>query len=654
MRKIISFILVVTMLCSIFMLPAAAETDNRVWFEIKGNSRFFVESGDGIYENRLSYIDYLPGVDFAGFVAAPTGEVKTDQTAVINPGNGGGMFFYKLGEPSDTHSRWSTTVLTEVTENTAYWTINGVDYLLNLNENVIKVCKNAVDTSALTDSEKIKSYKSINQEAVIDVTDGRYKNIGLLAGIMSGKTRDATVTLVYSDEEVEKTITITAPTMTDAQKYSNGNIYLKNFTNSNDNSSGAHGFIPFTINTDATKTLTAIKIKDATTTTTTALCIYVLSAWGTKVTLAEVVAEIDAAIEKATTAKELKSIDVESVEKEFNCTLTAQKTALANKIAELNKAEALGIRPSTRIDIISTAVAPKEGYRQDFRNTLVGIDPKDTMGEYNTEKGVYKHGVDNTEARLFLNVYKLGSGGAYSTYSYPTVANVVANMEHLTDYEVSSTITGTGIRATLQKDGTYAKGTEAESYTASYYKVPGATGTYELGPVVNEDDNITTDIFNVYYSIKLGRMYKEDGTGTTNEHINTNVFDNINISGDYLNILMRTYEKEGDMTLIPVTIEYTTGDPETVYIITTEEKLKEEDRTKIVRAFPKKADGSEYTQQELVDAKTNYVSLDTAGMSKKGKTMEDLEYEHSWCKSRCKNRRLCIYRSCKWCKTDIH
>ena len=272
MKKIISVVLAVTMICSIFVLPAAAntETDNRVWFDLKGNSRFFVDtnSTEQIYQNRNTYKDYLPGVDFAGHVAAPTGDFATDQAAVKNPPNGGAMFLYKTGEPSDTHNRWSTTVFTEEADGSTYWTINGVSYLIKTNEKVLKTCKNTIDTSALTDADMIARYKSVNEEAVIDVEDGRYKSVGILAGIASGQTRDATVTLVYSDEEVEKTITVNPPSMTDAQKYSNGNIYLKNFTNSNDNASGGHGFIPFTFETDPTKTLTEIKIKDATTTST--------------------------------------------------------------------------------------------------------------------------------------------------------------------------------------------------------------------------------------------------------------------------------------------------------------------------------------------------------------------------------------------------
>lgn len=79
MKKLLSIILTVVMLCSIFALPAAAETetDNRVWFDLNGNSRLFVKSGDEPHNNRTTYTDYLPGVDFAGYLAAPTGDFAT-------------------------------------------------------------------------------------------------------------------------------------------------------------------------------------------------------------------------------------------------------------------------------------------------------------------------------------------------------------------------------------------------------------------------------------------------------------------------------------------------------------------------------------------------------------------------------------------------
>ena len=110
MKKVLSIILTAVMLCSIFALPAAAdtETDNRVWFDLNGNVRLFVKSDEEAYKSRTTYKEYLPGGDFAGFVAAPTGDFATDQAAVKNPPFGGAMFLYKIGETPSSLSLYTT------------------------------------------------------------------------------------------------------------------------------------------------------------------------------------------------------------------------------------------------------------------------------------------------------------------------------------------------------------------------------------------------------------------------------------------------------------------------------------------------------------------------------------------------------------------
>ena len=80
--------------------PAEHITANgKIWFDLKGNSRLFVKSTDEAYTNRKTYQDYLPGVDFAGFLASPTGVFAADQMSMTNlvsitDGSGGGMLVY--------------------------------------------------------------------------------------------------------------------------------------------------------------------------------------------------------------------------------------------------------------------------------------------------------------------------------------------------------------------------------------------------------------------------------------------------------------------------------------------------------------------------------------------------------------------------------
>ena len=51
MKKLLSIILVCAMILSVFALPAMAENeaDNRIWFDLNGNSRFFVKSDEAAY-----------------------------------------------------------------------------------------------------------------------------------------------------------------------------------------------------------------------------------------------------------------------------------------------------------------------------------------------------------------------------------------------------------------------------------------------------------------------------------------------------------------------------------------------------------------------------------------------------------------------------
>ena len=347
MKKIISLVLALTMLCSLIAIPVSAETnaDNRIWFDLNGNSRLFVEKDAGIFENRTTYADYLPGVDFASFVAAPTGDFATDQAAVTNPGHGGCMVLYTV-DKNTKGSQYAMPDFTTGEDGKLYWTINDVAYRINPDENVIKVVKNAVDTSALTDAGMIARYESLNKEAVIDVPDGTYKNVGLLVGLSSKYKRTLAVTLVYEDTTAEENIEVATTALSADTSYLTGHFYLQNFTNTGSggtNALGGHGFIPCTIETDPTKTLTEIRIQDGTT-TSVANSFYVVSAWGETRGLDEYIAELNELIEKATTVEELEAIDVEAVEELFGCTLNEQKAAIANKIAELSRVDTLNQR----------------------------------------------------------------------------------------------------------------------------------------------------------------------------------------------------------------------------------------------------------------------------------------------------------------------
>ena len=140
----------------------------------------------------------------------------------------------------------------------------------------------------------IAKYQSINDGVTMDIEEGKYKNIGILAGMSTSITnRTVAVTLVYSDTSKEETIVITTKGVSATENYSTGIFYFKNFTNEdNNNSNGSHHFAPFTIKTDPTKTLAAVKISGAGTNETNR-CVFVVSAWGVKAGIGDYISLIE-------------------------------------------------------------------------------------------------------------------------------------------------------------------------------------------------------------------------------------------------------------------------------------------------------------------------------------------------------------------------
>lgn len=110
MKKLLSVVLAVSMLlslCTAFTASAEEATDNitssqgaiysngKVWFDLNGNSKLFATTKDEAWTDKANY-KYLPGVDFAGYLAKPTGEFAADKAAVTMPGGGGAMLLYTL------------------------------------------------------------------------------------------------------------------------------------------------------------------------------------------------------------------------------------------------------------------------------------------------------------------------------------------------------------------------------------------------------------------------------------------------------------------------------------------------------------------------------------------------------------------------------
>ena len=114
--------------------------------------------------------------------------------------------------------------------------------------------------------------------------------------MFAGTSRDLKVTLIYSDSSKEEIIpfSIRAITSSTTENYTQGSFYLNTFLApaNNPRALGQYGFTPLTVETDASKTLTAVKINDGTK-SSTALCIHVISAWGEKAGSADFISAVE-------------------------------------------------------------------------------------------------------------------------------------------------------------------------------------------------------------------------------------------------------------------------------------------------------------------------------------------------------------------------
>ena len=210
MKKLLSVVLAVSMLlslCTAFTASAEEATDNttssqgaiysngKVWFDLNGNARLFATAEDEAYKNRGSYIGYLPGVDFAGYLAAPTGNFAEDQAAVKFPINGGAMFLYTLNVNNTNITAYTTPNFTTGADGNTYYTVNDVDYLVRTDKNIIKNIHTPITTTGLSDETKRARYESLSTPHIIDVPDGKYKKIGVLAGAMLKYTKKLSISL---------------------------------------------------------------------------------------------------------------------------------------------------------------------------------------------------------------------------------------------------------------------------------------------------------------------------------------------------------------------------------------------------------------------------------------------------------------------------
>lgn len=347
MKKLLSVVLVLTMLMTLFVpFASAQELDNnipstslkkevyangKVWFDLNGNAKFYATANDKQWKERATFSDFLPGVDYAGYINTPTGDFATDQNALSLTGTGGAFLRYTLDSGASLGT-YSDPDFKTGEDGNIYWTIKGVDYLLRVNEKVIKNYHTTITTSSLTDESMIERYKSINNPHVIDVPDKKYTSIGLLAGSMLNYTKKLKVSLYYEGEAEpvvydndDMKLFIKAATSP-----ADGTLYLRNFKNKdNSQAGGPTYFMPKEIQTESNKILTKIEIDDAGT-NNASYAFFVISAWGIETTIEEKIATLSSLNEAGIS----DVADYEAVEKtvtEIDEYIANYKTALTEE-----------------------------------------------------------------------------------------------------------------------------------------------------------------------------------------------------------------------------------------------------------------------------------------------------------------------------------
>ena len=330
MKKVLSLILAVTILCSIFAIPVMAEnTDNTVWFELNGNSKLFIDAEAESYADRFT-MQFLPGVDYSGFLAKPTGVFATDKSAITNPGYGGSALPYTIDKNSTPASNKPIDLKTG-SDGNLYYTFEENTYLIRPEENVIKLAYTEVDTSSLTDEETIARYASMKQGSTIDVPDGKYKKIGFFTAIRMSYSKSFEISFYYKEDIAPTTVSVDTLTYGTTA----ADLYFNNLTAANSTSDWQcqHSFTRIEVDAVPTKTLEKIHIiDDGKKSANRSWPAFILSAWGEEKTVADIIAELkllnDAGIADDTAYTLIKNKVAELEEK--NATLSTQEQEIYN------------------------------------------------------------------------------------------------------------------------------------------------------------------------------------------------------------------------------------------------------------------------------------------------------------------------------------
>ena len=140
MKKVISIILTVSMICSMLAIPVIAENtyaENKLWFDLNGNAELFINTEDESYADRFT-MEFLAGVDYSGFLATPTGDFSADKATIVNPGYGGSAMPYTTDKNPSNPTVSTPADFKTGGDGNLYFTFNGDSFRVIC---VVRYCK---------------------------------------------------------------------------------------------------------------------------------------------------------------------------------------------------------------------------------------------------------------------------------------------------------------------------------------------------------------------------------------------------------------------------------------------------------------------------------------------------------------------------------
>ena len=283
MKKFLTVLITTILLLNCF--NAVAQTDNgytHLSVASVGNSKLYLKYGE-TDTNFLKFVDYM------GYSATSTSDVVTNESTYT-----GRALRYTREK-----NKASNQCLYLNAQN--IWTVRGLDYVLEPTKKVIKLFKHSSVT--LDDEELVNKIKEA-QTATVDVQDGYYSEINILACQDQYQSVNVNVEVFYEDKTSEKNVINIDQKPYDESSYEYGYLIAAK-ADTNDAALGKR-FHGYTIKTNETKAVTEIKY----TVSSNWRPVYIISQMAKNADLDKKIAETNELINKVINADEIGFADI--------------------------------------------------------------------------------------------------------------------------------------------------------------------------------------------------------------------------------------------------------------------------------------------------------------------------------------------------------